>query len=434
MAMFKEGALQLRRRNISAPADPGFIKVYCDIGGSLYTVDEYGTSAYIKGVANISTGIFGGQPSLSINNLSATITSCNVILNSNSDYSGTYNAYTLSGDIVQLYDTNDMQYVCITMINGTPKLVVETSWLNINGSNKTAVFLVWKDLGNADWHQLYYGSEGSGLPNKILDSIINTTQLRVATNGRLTLTETPTRIINVSKCDVFFGIERVSVPEFTSSIHSFYELVKIGNSWSSTTKTQYDNQYFNDVTGKSLLGSGKYGVRWFYSLIDDYPQVVYTLGLSAYDSISTAQMEDPPDLPSYIADRNLLIGRIIVGAGASSGLVEGVFGKFHFKPLTSDHNSLNGLQGGTYGQYYHLTSADYNQLTTSGVAKNHNHNYVHTQSTPATMWSINHNLGHITEVSVYINNQKVEPSVAYSDFNTTIITFSIALTGVAVLI
>lgn len=434
MAGFKEGALQLRRRNLAIPSDPGFIKVYCDIGGSLYTVDEYGTSAYIKGVANISTGIFGAQPVIQISGTNATISNYNVILNSNSDYSGTYNAYTSSGDYLQLTDTNDVQYLCIKIIDGEPKFYIETSWTKINGSNQTCVFLVWKDIYTSDWHNLYYGSEGSGLPNKILDAIVNTEQLRIASNGTLKLTETSTRVINVTKCDVYFGITRVSVPAFTSTTNAFYEMVYDGTNWTSTPKTQYDNIYYNSESGKVILPNGKYGVRWFYSLVDDYAQVTYTLGLSAYDSVAQAQMEDPPDfLPDYISSRSLLIGRIIIGQGASSGIVEGAFGKFQFKPLTSDHNSLNGLQGGTYGQYYHLTSGNYNELTSGGYTNIHNHDLIFTQSTSATLWTINHNLGRIVSVETYSNNQKIDGTIAYTDYNTVLLTFSRAITGIAIL-
>ena len=54
------------------------------------------------------------------------------------------------------------------------------------------------------------------------------------------------------------------------------------------------------------------------------------------------------------------------------------------------------------------------------------------QSTASTMWAINHNLNRLTTVSVYSGGQMVEPAVAYTDYNTTIITFSVATTGYAI--
>lgn len=433
MASFKEGALQLRRRNIAAPSDPGFIKVYCDIGGSLYTVDEYGTSAYIKGVANISTGIFGSLPTFSINNLSATIGNYNVIINSNGDYSGTYNAYSVSGDTVALNDNYNIQYIGVKIIDGNPKLYVDTSYYNINGSNQVCLYMVYKDVFDNTWNYLSYGAKGSGLPNKIIDSILDTETFRVASNGNPKLTEDGARNITVSACSVMFGITKINVPAFNSTNDTLYQYTKSSGVWTSQAVAQYNNTHYNGPSGPLLMNIGKYSVRWFYTVVDSYPQVYYTLGTSAYDSITQAQMEDPPDyLPPNMSSTSFLIGRIIIGQGANSGLVEGAFGKFPFKPMSSNHNSLDGLQGGAYGEYYHLTTSAYNQLTSGGYTNIHNHDYVYQQSTASTMWSINHNLNKLTSVSVYTGGQMVTPSVAYTDYNTTIITFSTAITGYAI--
>lgn len=433
MASFKEGALQLRRRNIAAPSDPGFIKVYCDIGGSLYTVDEYGTSAYIKGVANISTGIFGALPTFSIDNLSATIGSCNIILNSNSDYSGTYNAYTLSGDSIALIDNYNLQYVSIKIIDGQPKLYIESTYSNINGSNQVCLYMVYKDVFDNTWNYLSYGATGSGLPNKILDSLVDSNNFRIASLGTPKLEEVSNRNITVSACSVMFGITKINIPKFDSRNDNLYQYTKNSGVWTSQHVTQYDNTNYNGPAGPMLMNIGKYSVRWFYTVVDSYPQVYYTLGTSAYDSIAQAQMEDPPDyLPVALASTSFLIGRIIIGQCANSGLVEGAFGKFPFKPMSSNHNSLDGLQGGTYGEYYHLTSSEHNQLTSGGYTNLHTHDYVYNQSTASTMWAINHNLNRLTTVSVYSGGQMVEPAVAYTDYNTTIITFSVATTGYAI--
>jgi hypothetical protein len=296
------------------------------------------------------------------------------------------------------------------------------------------LFVVWKDVFSSEWHNIYYGTNGSGLPNKILDSILNTTQLRVASTGSLKLTEYPTRNINVTSCEVYFGINKIVVPSFNSSINNMFELVYDGSNWDKFLVTQYNNTQYNSNTGKTSLGVGNYGVRRFYSLIDDSTEVFYTLGTNSYASISQAQLEDPPEnLPSYISQRSLLIGRIIICNGASSGIIEGAFGKFQFKPLSTNHNSLDGLQGGASGEYYHLTHSDYIQLTTSAFANNHNHTFTYNQNTPATLWPISHNLGRVANVEVYVSNQKVEPSIAYTDYNNTILSFSVALTGVAIL-
>ncbi len=59
MAGFKEGALQLKKRNTTLPSDPGTIKVYIDTSNKLYTVDEFGTSAYVDTNTSGTSGTSG---------------------------------------------------------------------------------------------------------------------------------------------------------------------------------------------------------------------------------------------------------------------------------------------------------------------------------------------------------------------------------------
>jgi len=57
MAGFKEGALQLKKRNTTLPSDPGTIKVYINTDNKLYTVDEFGTSAFVDTTTSGTSGI-----------------------------------------------------------------------------------------------------------------------------------------------------------------------------------------------------------------------------------------------------------------------------------------------------------------------------------------------------------------------------------------
>lgn len=59
--------------------------------------------------------------------------------------------------------------------------------------------------------------------------------------------------------------------------------------------------------------------------------------------------------------------------------------------------------------------------------------YKHDQDVPATLWTVNHNLGVRTNVAVYDStNEEVDADIHYIDDNTTTITFAYAITGCAV--
>lgn len=61
--------------------------------------------------------------------------------------------------------------------------------------------------------------------------------------------------------------------------------------------------------------------------------------------------------------------------------------------------------------------------------------FVFTQSTSASTWTINHNLGHVPSVEVFDSgSQEIEADVSHPSVNTTIIVFTVPTTGFARLI
>jgi len=61
--------------------------------------------------------------------------------------------------------------------------------------------------------------------------------------------------------------------------------------------------------------------------------------------------------------------------------------------------------------------------------------YVFTQSSPASTWTINHNLGHVPSVEVFDSgSQEVDADVTHPTVNQTVILFTVPLSGFARLI
>jgi len=61
--------------------------------------------------------------------------------------------------------------------------------------------------------------------------------------------------------------------------------------------------------------------------------------------------------------------------------------------------------------------------------------YVYTQNTPASVWTITHNLGgHPTAVVLDSSGAQCEGTYSYTDNNTMVITFTSAFTGTAYII
>jgi hypothetical protein len=105
-------------------------------------------------------------------------------------------------------------------------------------------------------------------------------------------------------------------------------------------------------------------VNWIYrSLVEDEIDIV--LGTGDY-TLAQAEASSLPAIPEYLAAFYVLCGRIIVQRNASTAsAIESVVSTTFNQGAVSSHNDLSGLQGGTSGEYYHLTSA---QHTAFGIA------------------------------------------------------------------
>jgi hypothetical protein len=61
--------------------------------------------------------------------------------------------------------------------------------------------------------------------------------------------------------------------------------------------------------------------------------------------------------------------------------------------------------------------------------------YTHTQASPATVWTVNHNLNGYPAVVVFDSaNNQCEGSISYTGTNTLTLTFTAAFSGVAYII
>ena len=101
------------------------------------------------------------------------------------------------------------------------------------------------------------------------------------------------------------------------------------------------------------------GVNWIYRCVADHKQMFVVLGGGNY-SLAQAQQSQPPTPPPIISATGYLVGRILVVKSATTASqIDNTSDTTFTAGLTSDHNSLTNLQGGTANEEYHLTSAEY---------------------------------------------------------------------------
>jgi len=163
----------------------------------------------------------------------------------------------------------------------------------------------------------------------------------------------------------YVGINRIIMDSYNSASTTFRTVYSDGDSgWIDTTaSTTIDFAHYDDGDGElGEVGTAKYGVFWVYRHVGD--QDVYVrYGVSGSYSLAAAEEAQEPAKPDHLTDFGLLVGKIIVPYNGGSFTVQMVTDIMFTGTAVSDHNALSDLQGGTADQYYHLTSADYTELT-----------------------------------------------------------------------
>ena len=178
------------------------------------------------------------------------------------------------------------------------------------------------------------------------------------------------RKISITAGTIFFGIADSTTSAFDSSgadTFSTFYTTDSGTTWVKTdSQTTLSNTQYNDISsGLASIGVGKWGVHWiYYDYSGDHCYSLY--GVESYNTLTDAEESlEPPNKPWQITEWSFLIGRVIVQQGTTESVdVTSIFiDEIAGGTSISIHNNLSGLQGGTAGEYYHLSSADYTDLT-----------------------------------------------------------------------
>lgn len=117
--------------------------------------------------------------------------------------------------------------------------------------------------------------------------------------------------------------------------------------------TQYDN---GSGTLQDLT-TNRYGTLWVYLDVGTNKLDVVYGALNA-TSVALAQADTAPSIPVHLTYQGKLIGRIIFQKSAATAiLVESAWSSTFAASAVGDHALLSNLQGGTAGEYYHITAA-----------------------------------------------------------------------------
>lgn len=245
-------------------------------------------------------------------------------------------------------------------IGPTVYLTDDKSLLNL--SNRIPLYIVSR-IGTTI-HSIGFDTQGVGLAQKTECSILSTTPYRRSTDGGLALSEDGSRHLLATSAKVYSGTSPVDVLAYNSNVSGdvlthCYHVAGVWNySTVSTGNGQYDNSQYDNGTDLVNLGVNKWKVVWVFRSIGDDKEIFYLDSTTEYNNSDDAKFAKVPSKPPVVQWHCMLIGRIIVQKGASSGIVQSAFEEVFLSETITIHNNLSELQGGTAGEYYHLTSAE----------------------------------------------------------------------------
>ena len=274
---------------------------------------------------------------------------------------------TGSGGIPSLVD-QDTNYIVVEYNGGSPRYYVYDNDGPIDDSSVVLFMIVYR-AGNF-LHTLEFGNQGAGLANKLNDRFIMTDRFGYESGLALSLSA-DTGIVMCSAGVAWNGPNRQSLTAVNSSGSTFFKNYHVGGAWTATTTGKtVNNTYYDNGTDIVTATAGKYLTNWYFRGQETNGHLYEVYSTNQYDSVSLAQLSTEPALPELITSHAILLGRIIIQVAATTGLTESAFGTVFQSTQVTSHNDLSGLQGGTAGQYYHLTSSQYNNLALTNVNNN----------------------------------------------------------------
>jgi len=323
---------------------------------------------------------------------SITLPYTEVVLNQESDGSGLLTKYMLASGITGIdYPAlpNGLSYVVGDYNSGSPTYTITTDATIINEQNIVPFVSVYRT--GIYLHILEWNGLADGLVNKLNERFIKTDRFHresgfeLGTSGN-TGDSTHGDAITCTEGIMWYGGIRRTQPEYnTASATTLFLCYPSGTTtnWIIDVSTSgFNNTNYSDYTGSISgltlppLSAGSYNVNWVYAGIEDLSHLYYIIGTGEYPSIADAQNERIPTvLPDLISFHTMFVGRIIGKQGTSMAqLVTSAFDVTVATTVTTSHNLLTGLNGGTANQYYHLTNSQHSILTDGSDASSlHNH-------------------------------------------------------------
>lgn len=349
---------------ISAKADSALVVPYT---GATADVD-LGVYSVHADNSVVTEGVYSDPVVADASGVAVSVTSVDCLIRSDALWAGDGMLYrrTVAANVSLAVTDNALNYIYITWNAGTPIYASTTDRSLINHSTNIPVVRIYMSAGSIEY-QISYGYLARGAVARNTDRVFRIRGVGGAEReSGLGLSETATRVVNVGSGYAWFGLSRMALTAIAqggSGVESelWYHSAGV---WTKSTITTYNNTQYDNGTNLVTLTSNRYAVNWVYRNMSSNG-IDIVLGTGDY-TLAQAEASTRPAIPDAVLGFYLLVGRIIVQKSAATATaIESITSAAFNQSAVSIHNDLSGLQGGTTGEYYHLTNT---QQATLGVA------------------------------------------------------------------
>lgn len=270
-------------------------------------------------------------------------------------------------------------YIVVSYNGGSPALVLNTTGTGIDtqtnsiaiaaarvGTTVHYVSLVGSNSDpNAKLRNRYLQSEGI---RRVAGLAISATGRKIATTAGIT----------------YSGLIRLDVAVMNTNVADTYTLAyNNGSTWTRVTgQTDINNTQYNNAGTLTALSNNNFRTDYIYALVNSPSKLYVILGNTQYNTIGAARLAPTPSsLPVELEQLGVLVGRAIIEKDAVTMEMASPFVQDFAAGAIENHNDLAGLQGGTAGEYNHLTNAQVALVNGSEQTANKSSSYTVSSTT-----------------------------------------------------
>ncbi len=349
---------------------------------TLFTASIY----FITASAAVLTTVFAGAATdislIDNNNGTVTVSSSSVNLFSDFDGNGAVQTYFLPSASFPVV-SGSANYIIANYNGGTPMYQITTDPSIINQTTIVPISVISNIRGEIRGYN--YDNVGLALANRLNDRLSKTEKF--TRQDGLSLFDTGS-FIGVTQGTLWDGATSIPVNSFdthkwadsnpivnenyfyhhTSSLPPTQFIVELD----TTASNKWVSNYFDDGTNLVPLSASWYVVNYVWRLVgavspDEDSSTV--LGVQ-WQTLNEARNEAVPVAPTDVTELGILVGRAILQSGSSTPvLIESAFATQFQASTVTNHENLDGLEGGTVSQHYHLTQTEYTGTGTGAFVR-----------------------------------------------------------------